>query len=60
MEVLLLFLCVLLLPVIAIAVLFCMLVVLFLTPVILLTLPVGIPMWMLTAFYSEREPGRDG
>jgi hypothetical protein len=59
MEVLLLFLCVLLLPVIAVAVLFCMLVVLFLTPVILLTLPVGIPMWILTAFSSEREPGRD-
>jgi hypothetical protein len=59
MEVLLLFLCVLLLPVIVVAVLFCMLVVLFLTPVILLTLPVGIPMWILTALSSEREPGRD-
>jgi hypothetical protein len=59
MEVLLLFLCVLLLPVIAVVVLFCMLVVLFLTPVILLTLPVGIPMWILTALSSEREPGRD-
>jgi hypothetical protein len=27
--------------------------------VILLTLPVGIPMWILTALSSEREPGRD-
>jgi hypothetical protein len=55
----LLLLFVLLLPVIAIAVLFCIWAVLFLIPVILLTLPVGIPMWILTAWYSEREPGRN-
>jgi hypothetical protein len=59
MEVLVLFVCVLLLPVIAIVVLFCILAALFLMPVILLTLPVGIPMWILTALFSEREPGRD-
>jgi hypothetical protein len=52
-------LCVLLIPVIAIAVMFCIWAVLFLIPVILLTLPVGIPMWILTAFFSEREPGRN-
>ena len=54
-----LFLFVLLIPVIAVVGLFCILVALFLIPVILLTLPVGIPMWILTALYSEREPGRD-
>ena len=59
MEVLLLFLCALLLPVIAIVVLFCIWATLFLIPVILLTLPVGIPVWILTAFFSEREPGRE-
>jgi hypothetical protein len=58
-EVFLLFLFVLLLPVVAVVVLFCILAALFLIPVILLTLPVGIPLWMLTALFSEREPGRD-
>ena len=59
MEMLLLSLCVLLLPVIAIVVLFCILVALFLVPVVLLTLPAGIPLWIVTALSSEREPGRD-
>jgi hypothetical protein len=56
---LLLFLCLLLLPVIAIAVLFCAFVALFLTPVILLTLPVAIPSWTLTALFSKQEPGKE-
>jgi hypothetical protein len=55
----LLFLFVLLLPVMAVAVLFCIWAALFLIPVILLTLPVGIPLWLLTALSSEHEPGRD-
>lgn len=58
-EVFLLFLFVLLLPVVAVVVLFCILAALFLIPVILLTLPVGIPLWMLTALFSEHEVGRD-
>jgi hypothetical protein len=48
-----------LIPVIAIAVMFCILAALFLVPVILLTLPVAIPMWMFIALFSEQEPGRD-
>jgi hypothetical protein len=55
----LLLLFVLLLPVMAIALLFCVWAALFLIPVILLTLPVGIPLWILTALFSEHEPGRD-
>ena len=58
-KVFLLFIFVLLIPVVAIAVLFCVWAALFLIPVILLTLPVGIPLWMLTALFSEHEPGRD-
>jgi hypothetical protein len=54
-----LFLFVLLLPLVAIVVLFCIFVVLFLMPVVLLTLPVGIPMWICAALSSEREPGRN-
>jgi len=49
MEVLLLLLFVVLIPVIAMAAIFCIVVALFLTPVILLTLPVAIPMWILAA-----------
>jgi hypothetical protein len=59
MEVLLLFLFVLLIPVMLLAAFFCFFAILFLTPVILLTLPVAIPMWILAAPWAllpEREP----
>jgi hypothetical protein len=49
MEVLLLLLFVVFIPVIALGVFFCIIVALFLTPVILLTLPLAIPMWILAA-----------
>jgi hypothetical protein len=58
MELLLLPLLVLLIPTIAIAAVICIWAALFLTPVILLTLPVAIPMWILAAMFSEREPSR--
>ena len=57
MEVLLLF--VFLIPLIVIAVIFSICVALFLAPVILLTLPVAIPMWILvtvSTLLPEREP----
>jgi hypothetical protein len=57
MEVLLLF--VFLIPVIVVAAIFCICAVLFLAPVILLTLPVAIPMWILltmSTLWPEREP----
>jgi hypothetical protein len=57
MEVLLLFF--LLIPVIVLAVIFCVCASLFLVPVILLSLPVGIPMLMVAArcaLVPEREP----
>ena len=57
MEVLFLF--VLLIPVIVLAAIFSICAALFLLPVILLTLPVAIPMWILAAMFTllpEREP----
>jgi hypothetical protein len=57
MEVLFLF--VLLIPIIVLAVTFSICAALFLLPVILLTLPVAIPMWILAAMSTllpEREP----
>jgi hypothetical protein len=57
MEVLLLF--ALLVPVIVLAAIFCICAALFLVPVILLSLPVGIPMLIVAArcaFLPEREP----
>ena len=57
MEVLFLF--VLLIPVIVLAAIFSICAALFLLPVILLTLPVAIPMWILAAMSTllpEREP----
>ena len=57
MEVLFLF--VLLIPVIVLAAIFSICAALFLLPVILLTLPVAIPMWILVGISSllpEREP----
>jgi hypothetical protein len=57
MEVLFLF--VVLIPVIVLAAIFSICVALFLLPVILLTLPVAIPMWILAAMSTllpEREP----
>jgi len=59
MEVLLLF--ALLLPVIVLAVAFCIFPAMFLVPCILFMLPVAIPMWILaapSALSREREPGR--
>lgn len=56
MEVLFLF--VLLIPVIVLAAVFCICAALFLLPLILLTLPVAIPMWILIAMSTllpERE-----
>jgi len=55
MEVLALLLLALLLPAIAIAAVICICAALFLTPIILLTLPVAIPMWIL---FSGRETAR--
>jgi len=57
MEVLFLF--VLLIPVIVLAAIFSICAALFLLPVILLTLPVAIPMWILAGISTllpEREP----
>jgi hypothetical protein len=57
MEVL--FLLVLLIPVIVFAAIFSICAALFLLPVILLTLPVAIPMWILVGISTllpEREP----
>jgi hypothetical protein len=57
MEVLFLF--VLLIPIIVLAVIFSICAALFLLPVILLTLPVAIPIWILAAMstlFPEREP----
>ena len=57
MEVL--FLLVLLIPVIVFAAIFSICAALFLLPVILLTLPVAIPMWILvgiSTLFPEREP----
>jgi hypothetical protein len=57
MEVLFLF--VLLIPVIVLAAIFSICAALFLLPVILLTLPVAIPMWILVGISNllpEREP----
>jgi len=57
MEVLFLF--VLLIPVIVLAAIFSICAALFLLPVILLTLPVAIPMWILVGISTllpEREP----
>ena len=57
MEVLFLF--VLLIPVIVFAAIFSICAALFLLPVILLTLPVAIPMWILVGISNllpEREP----
>jgi hypothetical protein len=57
MEVLFLF--ALLIPVIVLAAIFSICAALFLLPVILLTLPVAIPMWILAAMFTllpEREP----
>jgi hypothetical protein len=57
MEVLFLF--VLLIPVIGLAAIFSICAALFLLPVILLTLPVAIPMWILVGISTllpEREP----
>jgi hypothetical protein len=57
MEVLLLLLFGLLLPIIVLAVAFCVCAALFLVPFILLTLPVAIPMWILAAPWAlSREP----
>ena len=49
MEVLLLLLLVVMIPVIATAAIFCIVAALILTPFILLTLPLAIPMWILAA-----------
>ena len=57
MEILFLF--VLLIPVIVLAAIFSICAALFLLPVILLTLPVAIPMWILveiSTLLPEREP----
>ena len=57
MEILFLF--VLLIPVIVLAAIFSICAALFLLPVILLTLPVAIPMWILVGISNllpEREP----
>ena len=57
MEVLFLF--ILLIPVIVLAAIFSICAALFLLPVILLTLPVAIPMWILVGISTllpEREP----
>jgi hypothetical protein len=57
MEVIFLF--VLLIPVIVLAAIFSICAALFLLPVILLTLPVAIPMWILVGISTllpEREP----
>jgi len=54
-----LFLFVLLIPVIVLAAIFSVCAALFLLPVILLTLPVAIPMWILVGISTllpEREP----
>ena len=55
MEALALLLFPLLIPAIAVAVVICICAALFLMPVILLTLPVAIPMWIL---FSGREAAR--
>ena len=59
MEVLFLLLFVFLIPVFVVAAVFCICAALFLVPVILLTLPVAIPMWILagtSTLLPEREP----
>ena len=58
MELLALLLFVLLIPAIAIGAVICIWAALFLMPIILLTLPVVIPLWMLGAMFSGREAAR--